>query len=55
MFKSEQQLFPRLVKLLLFLIYRQNLIHDLTHTRLLIRKLYSEEEILRFEKGFISS
>ena len=44
-----------MVKFLVFMIYKQGLIHDLTHTKLLIRKLFHENEVSFWEVNFHTS
>jgi hypothetical protein len=46
---------PKLVRLLAFLIYKQGLVHDLTYTRLVLRKLLEEEQAMLWSERFASS
>ena len=55
MLKKDHFLIVRIIRLVAFLIVRQNLLHDLTHANLLLRRLLGEGEVQRWNKSMVST
>jgi len=53
--KPEHKIIVKLIKLILFLIIKQQMLHELTHANLLANKLFAEGELYDWSKRMVTT